>query len=52
MTTEIFVFILYMFFSLMIDPFFQHALYNGKSKELGEWRVHQEQALACRFGWQ
>ncbi|KAL4614618.1 hypothetical protein ACB092_07G066500 [Castanea dentata] len=27
-----------------------HALYNGKSKELGEWRVHQEQALACRFG--
>ena len=41
MTTEIFVFILYMFFSLMIDPFFRHALYNGKSKELGEWRVHQ-----------
>lgn len=36
--------------SLLIDHTFQHALYNGKSKELGEWGVHQKQALACRFG--
>lgn len=37
---------------LFLPPFsVQHAKYNGKSEEFDEWRVHEEQTLACGSGW-